>query len=355
MAKHFAGERAVSCRVTLFLCVLLALTACARPAEQCAHLNFPTSSSNKIIRAAEGSTLTLPFNLDISNCPRSSNQSVYVYVSTPRRQDFCAVRLTPEGCKSTSNNKCLCVDDTSAEKGAVLTKTVTKADGGPWVWRTGDGSVATEIRLKVQKPSDLPVATVARSSEKDSRKEDGLTTAVATDGLVHQPVIQETPSATPVAPREPDATTEEDIRLSQDRNDGAEEVQHHNILISGKSIGKGDNHAGGLADNLGGVISIVIVVAIVIVGVIIVVVFRKRRAQKEGKYVLNVPPMHVDVSGDDIMLRQRQEPQNDAVNSYVPLCPIRHSGEETPEAFINDAYLATLPRQQSNNESEMLA
>ncbi|KAK7105488.1 uncharacterized protein [Littorina saxatilis] len=350
MAKHFAGERAVSCRVTLFLCVLLALTACARPAEQCAHLNFPTSSSNKIIRAAEGSTLTLPFNLDISNCPRSSNQSVYVYVSTPRRQDFCAVRLTPEGCKSTSNNKCLCVDNTSAEKGAVLTKTVTKADGGPWVWRTGDGSVTTEIRLDVQEP----VSTVAWSSEKDSRREDGVTTAVANNDLIHQPAIQETPSTTPVATRETDDTTE-DIQLSHERSDGEDGVQDHNILISGKSIGKGDNHAGGLADNLGGVISIVIVVAIVDVGVIIVVMFRKRRAQKEGKYVLNVPPMHADVTGDDIMLRQRQEPQNDAVNSYVPLCPIRHSGEETPEAFVNDAYLATLPRQQSNNESEMLA
>ncbi|XP_070201613.1 uncharacterized protein [Littorina saxatilis] len=317
MAKFSVREGTFSCCQILISSLLLTLTTFGSIPEQCARFTFPDNSPGTRVTIVEGSQINFPFKLDTSQCSDYSNKTIYVFVEQPDGTDFCAVRLKPEGCASTSKKNCACVDGNSADKGAMLTKIVTRDDKGAWVWRTGDGAARTTLMFAVQAAIAVP-------------------STVKYAGTDHGPNIE---------------TTNNDVIFTSTfqakLDDGKSRSSTH---IPGDSIDGNDGiksvKDGSTKDsNWMKVVTVVNFIVIVIVVVVVFLLCRIRRARKaHNGTCVNTPQPPGECGGHVVMFRKHHEANESGSNSYVSLCPIRHSDEELPAAFINDAYNVTFPR-----------
>ncbi|XP_070183843.1 uncharacterized protein [Littorina saxatilis] len=279
-------------------CSILIVATCSCASKQCARFSFQNMSSSMTIRARVGSTLTLPFKLDTSQCPNGLDKPVYIYPGTPHGNDFCAVRLKPDGCKSTGSEKCTCVDETSAEKGALLTKTLTTEDGGIWIWRTGDGNLKTEIVINVQ--------AQAKTTPKEGKE---VTTEEDNNDADLNPSLQDTTSNTWINRKGGGEDAQMDDEEDDDETGPVDSSMKTGLVVGGANI-----------------------VTFVCIAFVIFMCRRKRERRSRRRPNERLPPLPTDARGDVVIPLQGQSSNgggNVTSDHY----------EEIPGAYENDTYL----------------
>ncbi|XP_070201607.1 uncharacterized protein [Littorina saxatilis] len=257
-----------------------------------------------VVTATELSTVRVHFVY----CNPDWNERLYVHVQNPQNKELCVFEFTRRRCSSTNKTSCTCVEESSDGWLAEMSKTVSKADEGIWVWLTGDG-FKTEIQFDVQDPVSAE-PTTAKSKVPPTEINSVLydSSSKNTDGL-------------------DDGTTVEVTHVPTE-----EAISTDHSITTGLVFGGGN-------------------IAVVIAIVLVVFLCRKRHARRVNtRYTVNFTPV-LEVNDDVLTWTNRHDTPDDVgrCTSYVSFGGIvAWSNENISQAFSNDAYLATSPSSDSN-------
>ncbi|XP_070203336.1 uncharacterized protein [Littorina saxatilis] len=313
MAKFCVREGTFSCCQILISSLLLTLTTFGSIPEQCARFTFPDNSPGTRVTIVEGSQINFPFKLDTSLCSDYSNKTIYVSVEQPDGTDFCAVRLKPEGCGSYNKKNCACVDEKSADKGAVLTKIVTKEDKGAWVWRTGDGAVRTTLMFAVQAAIAVP------STVKYAGTDHGPNIETTNNDVIFTSTFQVESTFNPGIDLKSQGGNVETKEDDDDEDGFVDSSMKTGMFVSGAHI-----------------------IAFVFIAFVGFICRRKRKRRGRRRPNRKLPPLPIDLIGDEVT--PMQGPGNDAGSNTT-------SGhyEDIPDTYENDRVASECPVEEEND------